>query len=395
MRSVLLDQGLSKVRSENFDLRVKLGLPVPESLSDYYEALLKKWDKALETAPKGIAEVKGAEMGSLNKTIANWKPFVYNAEKHPKIQFLNQNDDGTFARPTWKGRKGIDEKPVKGTYVGTKYESTTSLQHVFRSLYTYAICAFLNDNSNFTFPASVKRMGSAANSTNVGRIIDSPVVRFCSDCRPMAGTNEFKLACLGDTVDVRYGAYEFWAIRSRIQFQPRIQLMANGFQKSMGLKTNSYVSILFKNTARLKERCAFVTQKLPLRHYIWLRGNFPDRKLSQLSAVPTEQCAPSRRSLLKAAKMLYEEKAYDNLYLSIEEGRQDEIQDFLVSIKKDYPDVKVIIGEPKTLDEDAADMIVASRGRAIVVNAFSEHSQVVTEFFLLRKKLVPDGVSFW
>lgn len=59
------------------------------------------------------------------------------------------------------------------------------------------------------------------------------------------------------------------------------------------------------------------------------------------------------------------------------------------------PGPRVIILQPESAEEDALELLVSASASQILVNRFSEHSQVLTEMFLLRHQLKPQHIHFF
>lgn len=407
MRHVLLRQTIRRARMENLRLRSHLGIAAPTSITEYENELIEKWREAIAT--KGaltdgnvIGNVTAEEIAAaINQTWGDAPPFVFDRAVHRNI-FLPTDPT---ARPAWFGRTG-SPPPVVGT-AGTFGRSkirTATLADLLKGVQEVAACAYRNNNPNFTFQdvfyRAPRRTSDDDPKVAASALIDTPLLAFCRDCRAMERTNLFRLACLGDTRGATYGTFDFWTMRSLVRFHPDVLAAARDYSQQQALQGGKYLSVLFKHSARLRARChhALTAARLPRRIFLWAKGNFPNRTIPQISPGDTmEQCVPSVGTLQAAIRQKVAEKGYTAVYISFDAGTPSApANTSTVFAGLDVgAGVKVVFGAPNNPTDDAVDMIVSSQGAEIIANAYSAHSEIVTEMFLLRHELRIDGVTFF
>ena len=382
-RQMLLTQALNRQKGKNFELRQRLGMPLPSA--SYLDELVEKWGGEIDKMKKhplgGLSEEDVQHM--IAAGITKMPKFEYKPDQHPAI-FIPRVTTESPSHFDFTGSRAL----VKGTFINEPGQTVGTLAQTMNRLTTYALCAFRHNNPNFTYPYLLFRDKDTKNAVQLQDFINTPLLSFCTSCRPMAATAEFRLACWDDLPSTLYGSYDFWATRSKIRFQPRFYEDAAKFVKDNVM--GRYLAVSLRTYGAI---CNLTVGRMPMQHYMYVMSNVANKSDVQLQAGREEQCYPPPSRIESLVKQALAKSAtpYDAVYVMMRSDGGYNITDIQAA---DFG-VRKIISFPRNFDEDVLDIVIGSMAPTILVNAFNDHSQAVTEFFLLQNTFKTDGILFF
>ena len=388
MRQVLLSQALSKQRSRYAFLRSRLSLtdaPLSEA------SILEKQLPSIKTMDEKLKERLDQQ---LNSTVTSWDKFTYVKENHTAIFVDTRDLYGGVVRPRHFNRLMQDVRP--GILLVTPKPKVATLSERLIMLSEPALCAYRNDNPNFTFP-DLFAWRHQEDVEHMHDIIDTPIVTFCTNCVTHSHTKSFIEACKSDRVRRNYGSYDFWSMRSLIRFVPSVESAAEAFIFDHGINPKTSLAVVFHGSEKAVAMCEGASRILPGPHYLMIRGGL-SMEVSHGTDDVELRCAPSlgyleqriREVLAEEQKKNPEGPNINTIYLSNE-------PEALTSLKKlDFgQNVEIVTGEQHSGSQEAIDILVASRMAAVLVSAYLPQSQVVTEQYLLNNAFDADHLYFF
>lgn len=407
MRGNLLRLMLDKHRRKNMQLRQKLGVPLPSNSSiAAYDALVYEDNKRYIESDENITQQYFFQQVRQQEIVSTVQRFVFNPAVDDDIFIPTYDNLGPVPRPTYFGRVGTGPV-VKGTFfqagqdretmVGVEVQSSAQ---AIKRMYSVALCAFRNNMSNLTHPDAYLLYRQSNGSSALSVLIDTPLISFCIKCRDMRYSRLFRQACAGDTVEESYGSRDFWAVRSMIRYQPYLIEGAKRHIASLQLPaTATTLAISFKRSPRLKRRCVHLGRGLPFSHYLWLKGMYNDTSFLEASAGDVQrQCFPGIDDLQKAVEQISRTQSvsFSAIFVAVDAGDDEVTASLFDSMRlADGRAVKVVLLRPTTAEQDVVEMLMSASASHILVNRFSDHSQVLTEMFLLRHQFKPDNIHFF
>ncbi len=395
---MLLGMSLRRVREENFRLRALLGQSATEQDPIVLEnAVLEKWSPSIDTTTlQEVREISTTENSTLKKS-ANI--FVYNSSEHTELFFPTVKSDGSLSRPSYFGREGTSEV-TKGTILGIKRRRIYSVAFLVKALYNYGLCAYRNNNPNFTYPDTFYIKPNSSR-THASELIDTPLLRFCIDCKRWANSTEFRLACLGDTVDFQYGTRDFWAVRSMIRYHSAFYQAAEDLQVNLGLipdpgnapkkdgadplAPGNYLAAIYRSDSAVQRRC---TDGVWARHTEYITKRYPKRNF-YLSGRTAPMCSPPVAVWCDSVKNFVIANNITRVYVSTTQRASIELK------KCQFPsnvDVSISTPRQREPEDQVLDQIILSKGQYLISDAYSDLAQVVTEAWLLNRRFKSKGL---
>lgn len=382
-RQMLLIQALNRQKGKNFELRQRLGMALPSA--SYLDELVEKWGGEIDKMKKHPLGRLSEEdvQHTIAAGITNMPKFEYKPDQHPAI-FIPRVTTESPSHFDFTGSRAL----FKGTAINEPGQTIGTLAQTMNRLTTYALCAFRHNNPNFTYPYLLFRDKDTKDAVQLQDFINTPLLSFCTSCRPMAATAEFRLACWDDMPSTLYGSYDFWATRSKIRFQPRFYEDAAKFVKDNVM--GRYLAVSLRTYGAI---CNLTVGRMPMQHYMYVMSNVANKSDVQLQAGREEQCYPPPSRIESLVKQALAKSAtpYDAVYVMMRSDGGYNITDIQAA---DFG-VRKIISFPRNFDEDVLDIVIGSMASTILVNAFNDHSQAVTEFFLLQNTFKTDGILFF
>jgi hypothetical protein len=338
--------------------------------------------------------------------------------------------------PSYFGRTG-NPPPVKGILDQTQQIRLT-LSQALRIIVRTAFCALRTNNPNFTVPytflRSLEPLRNESVSQNLALVVSTPMIQFCSQCSHTIQTKEFQLACdlnahlasgefdksgrvegkpvAADAEDLIatpekitsvYGSLDFWKTRSRVRFSPKVLVKADEYMRKHHLRPNTTIAVDFKRSHTWEDACKtrIADKTLPLKHYIWIAGmtmkenNGDGGTMLEVSANNTlDQCYPSLENLRRGVIAIAQQREYiETVFIAADLSEQDLLQSALAEM--DFGPINVLLSFPHDVMQDAVEMQIMSHCDSILVNRFSEHSEHITELYLMQKKFNRNGVNFF
>ncbi|CUG84141.1 membrane-associated protein, putative [Bodo saltans] len=381
MRTVLLHASIGKMEERYKRVVQAIDHPAyfvrsPEKLLAKHASKLDKMDALLEQN-RLLTE----------RTITNWTHWRYNSTADHDI-FLNTVDsDEEIIRPSAFGRTGTPAVTELRRPLFRASTVTSSLAERFVKLYDFATCAWKLNNPNFTFPNNYYwHYHIEADRAFLSNVVDTPMMIFCNGCHDRRYSKEFQIACQDELATAVYGGHDFWAARSRIRFYPSVEHEADNFIFANDLKGKKYLAVTLHASADTYQRCEDKVAHSPGSHYLYIRGNFDEEENHPIAQDPILQCSPTWDQMATRIKeTLAKDPEIESVYLSIEPESMDRVH------YDDLPGVHIVMMEQKSAFDEAVDMVVAARATRILVSPYLEQSQVITEEFLLRHQLTPNG----
>lgn len=381
MRTVLMHASLAKAQ-ERYQ-RVVKAINNPEYTVKTAEALLESHAQQLDKVDSLLEQNRL----SVERVIANWTHWRYNATADGDIFLKTIDDDQEVIRPSAFGRVGTPPVSEVRRAMFRPNTVTASLAERFVKLYDFATCAWKLNNSNFTFPNNYYwHYHLEADKSFLSNVVDTPMVIFCNGCHDRRKSLEFQIACGDELASAVYGGHDFWAARSRIRFYPSVEHEADNFMFANDLNNKKYLAVILHTSGDTYQRCEDMVTSGPGSHYLYIRGNFDEEDAHPITQDSVLQCSPHWDQIAARIKEIVNaDSEIEAVYLSIEPDNMEHVR------HEDLTGTNIVMMEQKNAFDEAVDIVVASRASKILVSPYLEQSQVVTEQFLLRNGLKPNG----
>lgn len=387
MRTVLLHASLTKMQERYQRLVQAIDHPAywvrpADKLLVQYADKLDKMDAIIEKSREQV-----------ERTIVYWTHWRYNASADHDIFLNTLDEDQEVIRPSAFGRVGTPRVKILGRSAFRGDTPTSSLADRILEFSDIAKCAYRLNNPNFTFPNNYYwHYHLEADRSFISNVVDTPLVVFCNGCNNRRNSKDFQIACADELTSTAYGGHNFWAARSRIRFYPAVEHEADNFIFANDLKGKKYLAVILHASADTYQRCEDQVSKSPYPHYLYIRGNFDEQESHNITQDPILQCSPTWEQLASRIKEIVSEEGSDieAVYLSIEPDSMEQVH------HEDLQGIHIVMMEQKNAFDEAVDMVVASRASKILVSPYLAQSQLVTEMFLMRNELMPNGnVAFF
>lgn len=390
-RMVLEIQALKSMRKLHYGLRKALQAELPigdDTLPTIEAELLTKWGTHLDNETLFSNSGRRYEMMNFVK---KWVAWEYDPSKHTEILAIQRDSSGEVVPAIWNGAPmkkpiGIDDASIPPQL------NTATLSDTIVSMYEAVLCSYRRNATRIPVPAAFMWYPKNIRS-HLTTIVDSPVLTFCFGCSDPRTGQQFTLACGTHSIARLYGSYPFWAMRSLLRFTAKVYSEADRIMALHELEEGGdYIAIVNHVSSTARVKCHNHERMNYGLHRLWIEHNFGTDSIIHMSADRESQCAPSESDVRKAIETdgrgmkgsLFGHRA--KVYLSAPDVNTDAVKSESVNI------ISIPI---RSAFDEAVDMVIASRAKRIIVSPFFAHSQIVTELFLLRNELDPQGVRFF
>jgi protein tyrosine phosphatase (PTP) superfamily phosphohydrolase (DUF442 family) len=389
-RALLLD-ALHTERLKHYKLKRQLGDPIYGDHASYEQDLIATYASQKQSLNKTVEDIvvevkKSADYSepSVDEFLAQWADFNYDPNDHPDV-FIPKND-GPLDKALPRRPKFFNREPAEET-LGISFDKkivpirTTAFQ--MKALTTIGLCALRHNNTELTFPVRFRRVedNSAVNFLNES--LETPLVTYCRTCTSAINSTMFAIACGRETSNKLYGTYDFWTARSLLRPTSAVIEASRAIWKQLELGSKNVLGVAFKNPPQLKKKC--IAARKPGRHYLWARALTQNSTLFHAvkGADREEQCQPTIGTLTDAVEALRQKEKFDVILVTV---TSKEVEDQVKAL--DFGGAaQVVVMRPTTAFEDVVDITTLSWANHILVNRYSDHSQVLTEAFALRNSV--------
>ena len=400
MQRALLLEALHTHRRKHMQLLRKAGEAMPFNTSEYEAELIDQYARNESTTPikeeAVAAEVISGDKDfhdiKVAKFIKRWRDFRYDPAAHPDIYIPAQDaptTNQTMAAPRYFGRDPPEEETV-GLALAPVDAPVRTTAFQIQSVVSVALCAYKHNNSNLSFPSKFRRVSDQSSTEFLNETLRTPLLTFCSRCTSALRSALFRMTCGKESPRRIYGGYPFWAARSMVRPTQAVIDAARDKYSALGLAGRKVLAVAFKNPPQLQEKCA--QSRAPQLHYMWARavtaGNASATLFEAVNGTNrTEQCQPTRATLFDALETLRQRFKFDAMLVSVESSDDEQF----IQGSSFGGAAQVVAFRPKTAFEDMVDIVIASWADHVLLNRFSDHSQVVAEGFALRNNIDPSN----
>ncbi|KAG5466736.1 hypothetical protein LSCM1_00912 [Leishmania martiniquensis] len=412
MPIVMLNQGLQRLRL--FYASRCYRTPGCVELSD--KELIERWGNS--TADEAIRKEFVERDEEAQRTMAN-NTFQGPSANLTHIVFqptlAEEGDALAVSQAPVFFNRSVYNKPLRGIDRGAVSLRPVRIATAFERLTDYGLCAYRHRNPHFTFQSAFKYFSDTTSLkepqlperwkdvTYLHELFVSPLLLFCIDCNSAAWTEDYRLACLRDSVKSHYGTHDFWAARSLLQPNPSVREAAFRYYEARERHTSKILAVvLYQSLSHDRLQCERLVDRNYGLHYQYLKANYPDDKGLQqhISKDRHLQCLPPLEMVIEYIQKVRDQAPYsfDHVYLSMPEEQRSTLESLLAV--NDSTQLMPLLLPAYTNREaevttpgftELVDMEIAGRATDILVNPFLSASRYVTESFLLRNKLTPAG----